>query len=81
MTDESRQISGWQVFLLIEFAVLLIALLMPVTPSKTGSDWTPAALFFPDPNYWQEVLVYFAFTNIMVGILAVVVMLWWRRQS
>lgn len=66
---------------LSQFVALLIALVMPVTPSRTGSDWSPAEAFFADPSYVQEVLVYFGFTNLLMGVLALVVVVLARRQE
>lgn len=54
--------------LLIEAAALLIALVTPVTPSKTGSTWTPAELLFVEPSYLEKVLVSFLFVNILIGV-------------
>jgi hypothetical protein len=64
----------WQVACVIEGVALMIGLVMPVTPSKTGSDWSMAQLVFPEPSYLQEVLVYFVLTNLL--IVAFVGTLW-----
>lgn len=51
----------------------MIALLMPITPSKTGSKRSLADLLIPDPTYLQEVLVYFLLTNILLLIIGAIV--------
>ena len=63
---------------------LLIGLAMPITPSKTGSDFSLAEWFFQDPNYAQEVLVYFVLTNavmVVLGLIAWVSVRVDRRKS
>lgn len=52
--------------LTVEAIALLIGLAMPITPSKTGSTWSPAQLFWPDPSYIAEVAVYFVMTNVLI---------------
>lgn len=61
---------------LAEGAALMIALLMPITPSKIGSDRGIADLLIHEPTYLQEVLVYFVMTNILLLIIAIIVWLW-----
>ena len=53
---------------LVESAAAVIALLLPITPSKTGSIWSPATLIWPEPSYPQEVLMWFALTNALLLI-------------
>ncbi len=65
----------WQIALLVESAALAIALLMPVTPSKTGSETGLADYLVENPTYLEEALVYFALTNILLGVLGVVLWL------
>ena len=52
--------------LTVEAIALLIGLAMPITPSKTGSTWSPAQLFSPNPSYLTEVAVYFLMTNLLI---------------
>lgn len=56
---------------------------MPITPSKTGGDFSPADWFFHDPSYLQEVLVYFVAGNLVFGILALIVLaiVWKQRRA
>jgi hypothetical protein len=70
--------------LILEWIALLIGLAMPITPSKTGGDFSFADWFFEDPTYLQEVLVYFVMTNLLMGVLALVVLLmiqWDKRRK
>jgi hypothetical protein len=63
-------VTRWKLLALVEAAALGIAMVMPVTPSKTGSRWIPAELVFADPSYGQEVLVYFVLANLVIGVFA-----------
>lgn len=65
-----------------EAVAILIALVTPITPSKTGSDSSLAAYFLVDPSYPEEVLVSFVVVNLMIGVLALLA--WfsmWRDRS
>ncbi len=79
--DRQREYSLWIIVLLFEFIALLIGLVMPITPSKTGSDYSLAELFFEDPSYLQEVLVYFLLANLTLGILALVALAIYRWEK
>ncbi len=69
--DQPRWKLALQVLFLIEWAALLIALVMPVTPSKTGKGKVRLAEFFiQDATYLHEVLFGFVFTNLIIGLLA-----------
>jgi hypothetical protein len=68
--NRGRELTLWEIVLTLEFIALLIGLAMPVTPSKTGGDFSLADWFFDDPSYLQEVLVYFLLTNLVLGLLA-----------
>lgn len=76
MSGETERFTVWHGLLLAEGAALLIGLLMPITPSKTGSDWQLAQLFIPEPSYLQNVLVYFALTNLLLLILGAIIAIW-----
>ena len=54
---------------LVEAAALMIALLMPITPSKTGSTWSPADFFWEEPSYLQEVAVGFVTMNLLIAVI------------
>lgn len=81
--DNGKRWSVWKVVLLIEWVCVLIGLAMPITPSKTGSDFSMADLLFDDPHYLQEVVVYFALGNLLFGILTLIVLavLWKDRRA
>lgn len=57
----------------LEFIAVLIALAMPLTPSKTGSDAQPGDLLFEDAGYLEHVLVGFLFVHAVLLVLAVAV--------
>jgi hypothetical protein len=79
--DRERKWTPWKSFLIVEWIALLIGLAMPITPSKTGGDASFADLFFEDPNYFQEVLVYFLLGNLLLGVLALIVVVIVRREK
>lgn len=66
-------------FLVVEVISVAIALVTPITPSKTGSTWSPAELVTPDPTYLQKVLASFVMVNVIFVVLAAIVWLGVRR--
>jgi hypothetical protein len=78
MSNGGERFTIWHGLLLAEGAALMIALVMPITPSKTGSHWQLSHLFIAEPSYLQDVLVYFVFTNLILLILAVIIVIWMR---
>jgi len=73
--DSEGTLPDWAVGLLtVEAIALGIGLAMPITPSKTGSTWSPAELFTADPSYLTKVAVYFVMTNLL--ILAIGLGIW-----
>jgi hypothetical protein len=53
----------------IESVALAIALVTPITPSKTGSTWSPADLMWTDPTYLQKVAASFVVVNLLIAVL------------
>lgn len=49
--------------LAVEAFALLVALVTPITPSKTGSTWTPGEFFSTDPSYVIDVAASFLMVN------------------
>lgn len=75
--DRGSRLPDWAVaVLLVEAIALLIGLAMPITPSKTGSTWSPAQLFWPDPSYLEEVAVYFVMGNLLMLVIGLVAWLY-----
>ena len=68
----------WQIFFAIEIILLIISMIMPITPSKTGSNTKLADWFIQNPSYFEEVLFYLIFINVIVIILAVIILIWLR---
>ena len=68
----------WQIFFAIEVILLFISMIMPITPSKTGPDTKLAERFIQNPSYFEEVLFYLIFMNIIAIILTVVFLIWLR---
>ena len=63
---------------MIEIILIFISMIMPITPSKTGSSTKLADWFIKNPSYFEEVLFYLIFINVIVIILAVVILTWVR---
>lgn len=76
MSNGTQRFTFWHGLLLAEGASLMIALLMPITPSKIGSDRGIADFLISDPTYLQEVLVYFVLTNVLILVIGIIVWLW-----
>ncbi|MBA7547131.1 hypothetical protein ES705_39533 [subsurface metagenome] len=77
--DKKFKLSNrWQIFFLIEIILLIISMIMPITPSKTGSSTKLADWFIKNPSYLEEVFFYLVFGNVIVIILAVVFLIWLR---
>lgn len=70
--------SRWKWLLLIQAAAAMVAVVMPVTPNRPGSDWSMAELVFPDPSYFEEVVVYFVLANLMILLMGAVLFVWVR---
>ena len=66
----------WQIFFAIEIILLIISMIMPITPSKTGSTSKLAKRFIQNPSYFEEVFFYFIFGNVITIILAVAILIW-----
>ncbi len=58
-----------------------IALILPITPSKTGSDGSMADMFFAEPTYRHEVLVNFVGVNIILAALILVARIMQKRSE
>lgn len=71
----------WQAFLGVQAMVLLIALAMPITPLKTGGRANTAALFFENPGYLHEALVWYLAGNVLVALILVIAMISVRRSN
>ena len=78
---KNKNFVNLKIFLLIEAIALFIALIMPITPSKTGSDGSIADWFFKEPNYFQEFLIDFIFLNIILSFIAIGFFIWSRTQN
>jgi hypothetical protein len=77
--DKKLKLSNrWKIFFLIEIVLLIISLIMPITPSKTGSTTKLTDWFFKNPSYFEEVLFYLIFINLIVIILADIFFIWLR---
>jgi hypothetical protein len=75
---ESREKPGSAIerlkaILVIEAIALGIALVSPVTPSKTGSRWSPAELFTPEPSYLQQAAAAFVTANLIMLLFGIAV--------
>ncbi len=57
----------------VELFAVLVALVTPITPSKTGSTWSPGELFSADPSYLVDVAVSFLMVNGLLLFLGLAV--------
>lgn len=57
-----------RIALLVEAAAAGVALLIPIAPSKTGSEWSPARLLWAEPSYAGDVVMWFLLINILILI-------------
>ena len=58
--------------LVIETISLGIAIVAPITPSRTGSTWSPAELVTADPSYLEKVAASFVRVNVMIFVIGLV---------
>jgi hypothetical protein len=80
--DSQERFARLKGVLIIQWIALLIGLALPIVPSKTGGDSSPAEWFFEDPSYLHEVLVVCLATNLLFGvlILSAVGLVWVKRR-
>lgn len=64
-----------------EAVALVIALVMPLTPTKTGSTWSPANLFSTDPTYLEKVVASFVVVNLLLVVLGLAAWVVLRRSG
>ena len=81
--DAPEPASTWvKLFLLVEAAAAVIGLIMPLTPSKTGSDSDLPDWFLDDPTYLQRAFFDFVFTNLVIVVVGLA--FWahwvWRKR-
>ncbi len=76
MSNGPQPFTVWHGLLLAESAALMIALLMPITPSKTGSGRGIAHYLIPEPSYFEQVFVFFLLNNLLILALGAVIWLW-----
>lgn len=57
----------------LESIAVAIALVTPLTPTRTGSTWSPAEIFTTDPSYLEKALASFAAVNLLLAVLGFVV--------
>ncbi|NJN47582.1 MAG: hypothetical protein HC808_15125 [Candidatus Competibacteraceae bacterium] len=78
MSKKAERFTVWHGLLLAEGVAIIIGLLMPITPSKTGSERGLAHYIIQEPNYLQEFLVYFVLTNLLLIIIGIVITVCWK---
>lgn len=71
--DSRRRWSDRSVAILtVEGIAFAIALVSPVTPTRTGSTWSPAELVTADPTYLQKVVAAFASVHVIFLVIGLV---------
>ena len=81
MSNSPERFTVWHGLLLAEVSALSIALLMPITPSKTGSDRGLAHFIINEPSYLEQVFVYFVVTNLLMLLLGVAIAVWVKLEG
>jgi hypothetical protein len=78
--DPQNRVPGWITGVLVtESIALAIAIVTPITPSKTGSTWSPANFFSTDPTYIEKVGASFVLVNALLLVLGLVAWVISRR--
>lgn len=67
----------WAGLLIAEAIALMIALILPVTPSRTGRTWSPAEIVLDDPSYLAQVVGGF----VMIHCIYVCLFVVWKVTS
>lgn len=67
--------------LLIECTSVLIALALTFAPTHSDSRNTLAHLFFDDPDWIFIALTYYVVTNVLMGILAIIFIVWLKANK
>ena len=71
--DPQNRLPDWLAGVLVTQSIALgIAVVMPLTPTKTGSTWSPAHFFSTDPTYLEKVGASFVFVNVLLLVLGLV---------
>ena len=52
-----------------EAVAAMIALIMPVTPSRSTGDWDLGRLLFAEPTYLQSAAACFVAPNLLIGLV------------
>ena len=68
-SDQPLEVNYWRILLQLELIALLVAFVMPVAPSKTGSKWSPGSLFFEEPAYLHDVAIWFFILGLSFALL------------
>lgn len=76
MSNGTNRFTIWHGLFIAEGTALMIALVMPISPSKIGSGRGLAHFLIPEPSYLQQVLVYFVLTNLLMLIIGAIIWLW-----
>jgi hypothetical protein len=79
--DQEEEFTVWHGLLLAESAAIMIGLVSPLTPSKTGSDRGIAHFFFAEPSYLQEVFVSFVSVNLLLVVIGIAAAIWLKFEG
>jgi hypothetical protein len=81
MDNQEERFTIWHGLLLVEGPALMIALVTPITPPRSGSGRGLAELFIADPSYLQEVGVSFVFVNLLLLVLGLALVVWVKLKG
>lgn len=81
IADDGDELTVGKAIAVAELLALCLGLVMPISPSKTGSSINLAQWLIEEPSYLQQVLVFFLLTNVVLAFLvAVAAGLWWIEK-
>ena len=66
----------WEVYLLIEFILIVISFVIPISPSKTGSDKSLVDWFYDNPTFFEKVLINFLLLHLLALVIFIIYFLW-----
>ena len=66
---------------LVETISILLGLILPISPSKTGAKNNLAEQFLDNPTYLQEFVFYYLLTNVLIILILVIFVIWEKTQK
>jgi hypothetical protein len=82
LAEDGDELTVGKAVAVAEFLALCIGLVMPISPTRGGaSSINLAQWLIEEPSYFQQVLVFFILTNVVLALLAgLAAGLWWLEK-